>query len=167
MNEFHYTSYAQEIIFGSGSVARLGEAVERFSWQRLMLCSTGSQRRNGHIAAIENVLGERLVARYESVAPHVPDDQVAEVSAIAYNSKIDALIGLGGGSPIGMVKAVSMAVEEKRSGRPARAAFPTEQPLVLRTTRTALRAKLPSPMPRSPQNSRSTTRNSHSTSLLR
>ncbi|HKV03208.1 MAG TPA: iron-containing alcohol dehydrogenase, partial [Ktedonobacteraceae bacterium] len=123
MNEFHYTSYAQEIIFGSGSVARLGEAVERFSWQRLMLCSTGSQQRNGHIAAIENVLGERLVARYEAVAPHVPDDQVAEVSAIAYESKIDALIGLGGGSPIGMVKAVSMAVEEKRSGRPARAAF--------------------------------------------
>lgn len=130
MNEFHYTSYAQEIIFGSGSVARLGEAVERFAWQRLMLCSTGSQRRNGHIAAIENVLGERLVASYESVAPHVPDDQAAEVSAIAYESKIDALIGLGGGSPIGMVKAVSMAVEEKRSGRPARAAFPTEQPLV-------------------------------------
>src|SRR5260221_3519242 len=130
MNEFHYTSYAQEIIFGSGSVARLGEAVERFSWQRLMLCSTGSQQRNGHIAAIEHVLAERLVARYESVAHHVPDDQVAEVSAIAYESKIDALIGLGGGSPIGMVKAVSMAVEEKRSGRPARAAFPTEQPLV-------------------------------------
>lgn len=130
MNEFRYTSYAQEIIFGSGSVARLGEAVERFSWQRLMLCSTGSQQRNGHIAAIENVLGERLVARYESVVSHVPDDQVAEVSAIAYESKIDALIGLGGGSPIGMVKAVSMAVEEKRCGRPARAAFPTEQPLV-------------------------------------
>src|SRR5260221_11959840 len=95
-----------------------------------MLCSSGSQRRNGHIAAIENVLAERLVARYESVAPHVPDDQVAEVSAIAYESKIDALIGLGGGSPIGMVKAVSMAVEEKRSGRPARAAFSNEQPLV-------------------------------------
>ncbi len=130
MNEFRYTSYAQEIIFGPGSVVQLGEAVERFSWQRLMLCSTGSQRRNGHIAGIENVLGDRLVATFESVAPHVPDVQVAEVSSLAYESKIDAVIGLGGGSPIGMAKAVSMAVEEKRSGRPARAAFPTEQPLV-------------------------------------
>src|SRR5260370_30839259 len=129
MNEFRLSCYGQEIIFGSGLVAGLGEAVERFSWQRLMLCSTGSQQRNGHIAAIENVLGERLVARYESVAPHVPDDQVAEVSAIAYESKIDALIGLGGGSPIGMVKAVSMAVEEKGLGRPARAALPAEQHL--------------------------------------
>jgi len=130
MNEFRYTGYAQEIIFGPGSLAQLGDAVERFSWRRLMLCSTGSQRRNGHITAIENVLGDRLVATFESVAPHVPDVQVAEVSSLAYDSKVDALIGLGGGSPIGMAKAVSMAVEEKRSGRSARATFPTEQPLV-------------------------------------
>src|SRR6266436_6074936 len=130
MDEFRYTSYAQEIIFGAGSLARLGEAVERFSWRRLMLCSTGSQRRNGHIGAIENVLGERLMASYESIASHVPDVQVAEASALAYESEIDAVIGLGGGSSIGMAKAVSLAVEEKRSGRPARAAIPTEQPLV-------------------------------------
>src|SRR5215470_2460527 len=130
MDEFRYTSYAQEIIFGPGSLARLSEAVERFSWRRLMLCSTGSQRRNGHIGAIQNLLGELLVASYESVASHVPDMQVAEASALAYESEIDALIGLGGGSSIGMAKAVSLAVEEKRTGRPARAANPTEQPLV-------------------------------------
>ena len=130
MDEFRYTSYAQEIIFGPGSLARLDEMVERFSWRRLMLCSTGSQRRNGHIGAIEDLLGERLVASYESVASHVPDIQVAEVSALAYESEIDAVIGLGGGSSIGMAKAVSSAVEEKRSGRPARATIPTEQPLV-------------------------------------
>src|SRR5215470_4943937 len=130
MDEFRYTSYAQEIIFGPGSLARLSEAVERFSWRRLMLCSTGSQRRNGHIGAIQNLLGELLVASYESVASHVPDMQVAEASALAYESEIDALIGLGGGSSIGMAKAVSLAVEEKRSGQPARAANPIEQPLV-------------------------------------
>ncbi len=130
MDEFRYTSYAQEIIFGPGSLARLSEAVERFSWRRLMLCSTGSQRRNGHTGTIESLLGERLVASYESVASHVPGAQVAEVSALAYESEIDAVIGLGGGSSIGMAKAVSLAVEEKRSGRPARAANPIEQPLV-------------------------------------
>src|SRR5260370_30225000 len=128
MNEFRFSSYAQEIIFGLGSLAQLGDAVERFSWRRLMLCSTGSQRRNGHITAIENVLGDRLVATFESVAPHVPDAQVAEVSSLAYDSKVDALIGLGGGSPIGMAKAVSMAVEEKPSGPMSRVDIPNQQP---------------------------------------
>jgi len=130
MNEFRYTGYAQEIIFGAGSVSRLNEAVERFDWRRLMLCSTGSARRNGTIVLLEKTLGDRLVASYDHVQSHVPDFQVSEVVALASEREIDAVIGLGGGSPIGMAKAVSFALEEQRSGRPSRAAFPTEQPLV-------------------------------------
>src|SRR6266487_1857014 len=130
MNEFRYTSYAQEIIFGVGSLARLGETVERFHWRRLMLCSTASMRRGGHIASLEEALGTRLVAIYEHVQPHVPDFQVVEALALASETEVDALIGMGGGSSIGMAKAVSLALEEKGTGRPARAAFPTDQPLV-------------------------------------
>lgn len=130
MNEFLYTSYAQEIIFGAGSLASLNEAIERFHWRRLMLCSTGSLRRDGSIAKVEGILSDRLVAVYEHIQPHVPDFQVAEAANLAYENEIDAVIGMGGGSPIGMAKAVSLALEEKRTGRPARAAFPTDQPLV-------------------------------------
>lgn len=130
MNEFRYTSYAQEIIFGHSSLAHLSEAVERFHWRRLMLCSTGTLRRDGTIAKIEEMLDDRLVAVYAHVQPHVPDFQVDEATAIANENEVDAVIGLGGGSPIGMAKAISLALEEKRSGRPARAVFPTDQPLV-------------------------------------
>jgi maleylacetate reductase len=130
MNEFRYTSYAQDIIFGPGSLGRLSEAVERFHWRRLMLCSTGSLRRDGTIASIEKILGERLVAVYDHVQPHVPDVQVAEASKFAYEKEVEAVIGLGGGSPIGMAKAVSQALEEQRTGQSARATFPTDQPLV-------------------------------------
>jgi alcohol dehydrogenase class IV len=130
MNEFRYISYAQEIIFGAGSIAQLGDAIKRFHMRRLMLCTTGSQRRGGQIKLIEQALGSRLVAVYEHVQPHVPYFQVAEVLELASENKIDALIGMGGGSPIGMAKAISVALEEKRTGQPARAVFPTDQPLV-------------------------------------
>src|SRR5712691_13123827 len=130
MNEFHSTSYAQQVIFGAGSLARLSEEVTGFGWQRLMLCATGSLRRDGTITAVETALGERLVAVYEGVQPHVPDFQVAEALALAEAREVDAIIGLGGGSPIGLAKAVGMALEEKRGGKAARATFPTEQPLV-------------------------------------
>jgi maleylacetate reductase len=95
-----------------------------------MLCSTGSLRRDGTIASIEKILGERLVAVYDHVQPHVPDVQVAEASKFAYEKEVEAVIGLGGGSPIGMAKAVSQALEEQRTGQSARATFPTDQPLV-------------------------------------
>ncbi|HYA99151.1 MAG TPA: iron-containing alcohol dehydrogenase [Ktedonobacteraceae bacterium] len=130
MNEFRYTSYAQEIIFGAGSVAHLGEAVERFNMQRLMLYTSGSLRRDGQIALIEQALGDRLVAVYEGVQPHVPDFQVAEALELANKNEVDALIGMGGGSPIGMAKAVSMALEEKRTGRQAQEGSPIDQPLI-------------------------------------
>jgi maleylacetate reductase len=130
MTEFHYISYAQEIIFGAGSLARLSEAVDGFHWRRLMLCASNSAWRSGHVSSLEAALDNRLVAIYDRVQPHVPDFQVAEAAALAAERQVDAVIGLGGGSPIGLAKAVSQALEEQRTEQPARAAFPTEQPLV-------------------------------------
>ncbi|MGH2523068.1 MAG: iron-containing alcohol dehydrogenase, partial [Anaerolineales bacterium] len=130
MTEFHYTGYAQEVIFSAGALSQLGEAVGRFGWRRLMLCASGSARRAGHVAQLEAALGDWLVAIYDHVQPHVQDSQVAEALALAVQQEVDAVIGLGGGSPIGMAKAVAAALEEKRIGQPARAAFPTEQPLI-------------------------------------
>src|SRR2546430_11729617 len=117
MNGFRYTSYAQEIIFGPGSLARLDEAVEGFHWQRLLLCSTGTLQRDGTIASLEEALAKRLVAVYDHVQPHIPDFQVVEATALAHENEVDAVIGLGGGSAIGMAKAVSLSLEEKRKGQ--------------------------------------------------
>lgn len=127
---FHYVGYAQEVIFGAGSLARLSEAVERFAWRRLLLFATGSARRAGRVSQVERLLGDCLRATYDHVQPHVPESQVAEGLELALQRDADAVIGLGGGSSIGMAKAVSQALEEKRTGKPARAAFPTDQPLV-------------------------------------
>jgi len=130
MNKFYYVSYAQEVIFAPGSIARLREAVEVFGWQRLMLCANRSMQAGGYVDSVHSALGDRLVAVYDRVQPHVQDVQVQEAAAIASQENIDAVIGMGGGSPIGMAKAVASALEEQRTSRPARAAFPTDQPLV-------------------------------------
>lgn len=130
METFRYTFFAQEVIFGPGSLGKLAETTERFGWQRMMLCTTERFRSRGRIAPIEAMLGERLVVTYEHVEPHVPEHAVTEATALATEHAVDAVIGLGGGSAIGMAKAVSMILEELHTGHPARAASPTEQPLI-------------------------------------
>lgn len=130
MNAFRYTGYAQEIIFGPGSLARLGEAVEQSGQHRLVLCSSASLRRDGTIAAIESALGDRLVAIYDRTQSHVPESQVSEAVELAERGEVDALIGLGGGSPLGMAKAVSFALEERRGGEQMRSSSSFAQPLV-------------------------------------
>src|SRR5262249_34029915 len=130
MEDFRYTSYTQEVIFGVGALSRLGEAVERLGWYRLLLCSTHSMQGDGHIAKIEHLLGERLVVTYANVQPHVRESQVAEVLELARQHQVDALIGLGGGSAIGIAKAVSFSMDEPTSGWPARKPYPSDQPQV-------------------------------------
>jgi len=130
IHEFTYTAYAQQIMFGAGALSKLGEAIERFGWRKLVLCTSGSARRSGHVAAVAAVLGDRLMAVYDRTAPHVPEDQVAESLALAEGHAADVLIALGGGSPIGLAKATAQALEQRRSGVPARAAYPTDQPHV-------------------------------------
>lgn len=106
MNAFNYLSYAQEVIFAPGVLARLREAVERLGWQRLMLCASHSVQAGGQVGKVESILDEKLVAIFENVQPHVQDVQVREALALAREKNIDAVIGMGGGSPIGMAKAV-------------------------------------------------------------
>jgi alcohol dehydrogenase class IV len=131
VNEFRYTSYAQEIIFGADALAKLGNAVAVSGWKQLMLCTSASLRKNGVVAQIEQALQDRLVATYEGINPHVQASQVDEVLEIAAVHEVDAVIGLGGGSPIGMAKAISMKLEALRTGvETAQTHYPTEQPLV-------------------------------------
>lgn len=130
MTEFNYVSAAQQVIFGAGALDQLGEAVAGFGWQRLLLCTIPRFHTTGLVDRLGQILGRRLVACYSQVQPHVPQEQVDAALSLAVEYNIDAVIGLGGGSPIGLAKAVSLALEARRTGQPARAAFPTDQPLV-------------------------------------
>ena len=109
MDKFRYVSYAQEIVFAPGSLAQLSEIVERFGWKKLLLCANHSMQVRGHVDSIRSSLGECLVTTFDGVQPHVQDTQVDQVLELALQHKIDAIIGMGGGSPIGMAKAVSYA----------------------------------------------------------
>ena len=108
---FRYVSYPQEVIFAPGALARLYEKVERPGWRRFMLCTSRSQRAGGWVSRIESILQSSLVALFDQVQPHVQDVQVREALGLAEAKKADAVIGLGGGSPIGMAKAVGFQLQ--------------------------------------------------------
>jgi maleylacetate reductase len=130
LNSFNYVSYAQEVIFAPGALTKLGDAVDRMGARRLMLCTSRSMQRAGFVDVIQVMLGDRLVIVKDKIFPHVQDVQFEEMLEEAFANNVDAVIGLGGGSPIGMAKALAFGLEEKRSAKPARAQFSTAQPLV-------------------------------------
>ncbi len=125
--EFSYTSYPQRIVFAAGALGRLGAESERFGWRRMLLCTTGSQRRAGRVDMIAAGLGTHLAAVYDAIQPHVPAAQVAEALALAADYSVDAVIALGGGSAIGTAKAAAAALCDRAPDQSpiAVAAIPT------------------------------------------
>lgn len=126
MQAFDTTSFSHEVIFVVGALEQLGMAVERCGWQRLLLCTSRSQLEAGQVTTVSSSLGTRLVTVYAQVQPHVQETQVSEATALALEYDVDAIIGLGGGSPIGMAKAVSHALQQ-RTSRVAATTSPTGQ----------------------------------------
>lgn len=131
MTEFKYVTHAQQVIFGVGALRQLPTALDDFGLRRALLCTTPHLTESGHVARLQALLGDRLAVVYDSVEPHVPDTQLDECLALAESHKVDVVIGLGGGSPIGMAKATALGLEARRRGiEQAQAAHSYDQPLV-------------------------------------
>jgi maleylacetate reductase len=90
-----------------------------FGWQRLLLIATGSARRSGRAAQVEALLGDTLGGTFEGVQPHVPAAQVDEALVLAQARDVQAVLGLGGGSAIGLAKAVSYRMSSASNGHAA------------------------------------------------
>jgi maleylacetate reductase len=73
----------------------------------LLICS-GSNTALGDAAAA--MLGPRLAARIDEVRQHVPEDDVA-CALDRVRDRADGLIAIGGGSAVGLAKALAAALE--------------------------------------------------------
>jgi maleylacetate reductase len=109
LDPFVYKSDRLRIVFGCGTVERLGEEAERHKMTRaLVLCSQG----RGELA---EGIGARLGARHAGVCnaarPGMPSAAFDEIVAELKRVGADGFVCVGGGSPIGLAKAVAAATK--------------------------------------------------------
>jgi maleylacetate reductase len=108
---FTYTTLPARILFGVGIVSRLLDEVEALGCRRILLLSTDVQR--GSAEAIAARLGGRVAGLFDGAVMHTPTDVTERVAAMYGELKTDALLAFGGGSTIGLAKAVAL-----RTGAP-------------------------------------------------
>ncbi len=116
--QFTYTTGAQTIAFGAGELARLGAHLEHLPPGRAILVTSGTYARNGTVERLRAALGERLVAVFDGVRPHVPDDAVAAALTAAVEARASMVIGQGGGSALGTAKALAVALHDQQIASP-------------------------------------------------
>lgn len=120
----------QKIVFGAGALEQLPHYRSGFGWQRLLLVTTGSARRGGRAARVEALLGEHWAGTYDRVQPHVPEAQVDEALRLAQARQADAVLSLGGGSALGLAKALCHWLNRWHDTEPSETNSASRQPPV-------------------------------------
>ncbi|MBW3543839.1 MAG: iron-containing alcohol dehydrogenase [Planctomycetes bacterium] len=97
------------VIFGGGSLDRLGELAAGLGGRRVLLVSDSGLRAAGHQArALKSLEAAALaVTVFDDVQPNPTTDDVDRALAAARDAKIDSIVGLGGGSSMDCAKGVN------------------------------------------------------------
>lgn len=106
---FVYKSDQIRVLFGRGAAKQLADEAERHDMARVMLlCSHGRGALAREIAA---PLGPRVVGVSETVRPGMPVAAFDEIVADLKRFDADGFVCVGGGSPVGLAKAVAAATK--------------------------------------------------------
>jgi maleylacetate reductase len=103
---FTYTGFAGRVVFGEGSLASLPAELERLGARRALVLSTPEQRDSAlRVAAM---LGERSAGVHDRAVMHVPIETAREAREEAARLGADSCVAVGGGSTIGLGKAIAL-----------------------------------------------------------
>ncbi len=100
------------MIFGAGSLARIGEVASKYGKTALVVTGSGSVKRNGTFDKLTKSLTDAGVAIFEcdGIEPNPRISSVRRGAATARENKCDMIIALGGGSTMDASKAIAAAV---------------------------------------------------------
>src|SRR5260370_22515021 len=94
------------VIFGVGASGRAGAEAAALGAHRVLFVCSPSLSATPQAASIRASLGDRLLSELHDVRAHVPSDLVETSVQPAEARKIDLVVAVGGGSAVGLCKAV-------------------------------------------------------------
>jgi alcohol dehydrogenase class IV len=106
---FQFEALPARVRFGSGTIATIGEEAEHLSARRLLLLCTPQQEQQAKDIAA--TLGNRAVGVFAGAAMHTPIDVTEKALAFAQQVDADGLVSIGGGSAIGLGKAIALKTD--------------------------------------------------------
>jgi len=105
-SSFIYNANPGRVIFGNGTIAQLPDEIARLGLERVLTLSTPAQA--GDAAAIAAMLGHRSAALFSGAAMHTPVEVTEQAMALVGAEAIDGVLAIGGGSTIGLGKAIAL-----------------------------------------------------------
>lgn len=105
-SQFTYDAAPMRVVFGDGRLAELPAEVERLGFGRVLVLTTPEQADLGE--RVSGLLGVRSAGVHPHARMHVPVEAAQAAAAAAREAGADGCVALGGGSSIGLGKAVAL-----------------------------------------------------------
>lgn len=105
MTAFTYTANPARIVFGPGSLSRVAEEVRGLGGRRALVLATPFQKADAE--RLNASLGELGAGVFSDAAMHTPVEVTEQAMATYDAARADCVVALGGGSTIGLGKAIA------------------------------------------------------------
>lgn len=103
---FVHEALPMRVVLGAGALARIGEEVEHLGLRRVLVLSTPEQRDLADRVA--GLLGVRAAGVFDRARMHVPVPVVEAAATVVGEVGADGCVAVGGGSTIGLGKALAL-----------------------------------------------------------
>lgn len=104
MSLFDYTESSQRVIFGEGSLSRLPDELAKLNCTKPLILTTPTK--TSYVDDIAKVLNGQIAGSFTKVAMHTPKEVTEEALKQVTSVNADCLVSIGGGSAVGLGKAL-------------------------------------------------------------
>ena len=106
MQPFIYNALPSRVIFGFATLAQTADEIRALGCSRALVLTTPQQRDAGERLVAQ--LGDLAVGLYDNATMHTPVDVTRDALEVVKRSGADCVVALGGGSTIGLGKAIAL-----------------------------------------------------------
>lgn len=131
MNPFSYSALPSKVIFGFGTLGLVAEEMKAIGCKRAIVLATPQQAQAAD--ALADQLGDLVVGRFYEATMHTPFDVTERAVAVALAVDADCTVALGGGSTIGLGKAIALRTDLPQIAIPTTYAGSEATPIIGQT----------------------------------
>lgn len=106
MDMFEYLGAKHHVVFGSGTLQQLPQLLAKFNLKAVLILSTPEQVSSAE--RVKGIIGDAGVAIFSQATMHTPTHITDKAVAVAHQRQVDGIVSIGGGSTVGLGKAIGI-----------------------------------------------------------
>ncbi|KAI5475346.1 iron-containing alcohol dehydrogenase [Pseudohyphozyma bogoriensis] len=111
MQPFVYNALPGRVLFGWGTTSKVAEEIKRLGCSKALILTTPFQVSSGE--EVKKAIGDLAVGMYTNATMHTPMNVTKEALAVSEKLGADCVVAIGGGSTIGLGKALALHSDGK------------------------------------------------------